>query len=221
MGEAEDASKKKSRTRGRSPLRSTVPDTPSQSQAENASQSRPEQETKAPATAGMRNTCQSLPSNPTEAMSQNWTKKDFEGNGVCMYRAVAGTRAWVKDGRTLTPDEARTGAAELRMAVVQHARKHARTRLWGNSWTKIWSSHPDITWRMVPKSIIAKKHKVSGRDIAWLLNLPMIWQVLDEEKSQFPSSSKVDITLVCCHQKKREHPSHGCTRPRRTKRPSS
>lgn len=42
-----------------------------------------------------------------------------------MYRAVAGTRAWVKDGRTLTPDEARTEAAELRMAVVQHARKHA------------------------------------------------------------------------------------------------
>lgn len=207
MGEAEDASKKKSRTRGRSPLRSTVPDTPSQSQAENASQSRPERETKAPAPAGMRNTCQSLPSNPTEAMSQNWTKKYFEGNGVCMYRAVAGTR---------------TEAAELRMAVVQHARKHARTRLWGNSWTKIWSSHPDITRRMVPKSITAKKHKVSGWDnIAWLLNLPMIWQALDKEKSQFPSSSKVDITLVCCHPKKREHPSHGCTRPRRTKRPSS
>eukprot|EP00435_Cladocopium_sp_Y103_P076000 s5_g72.t1 len=83
---------------------------------------RPATET-ASAAAGAKAPSHSLPSNPTEAMLQKWTKKDLEGNGDCMYRAVAGTRAWAKDGRTLTPDEARTEAAELRMAVVQHAKK--------------------------------------------------------------------------------------------------
>ena len=40
------------------------------------------------------------------------------------YRACAGARAVAKNDRTLTSDEARVDAAELRLATVAHARKH-------------------------------------------------------------------------------------------------
>ena len=111
------------RDRSRSPVKVTQLDTQSQEDAD--------QDMRTPvATSSMPHkqsyycSPSSIPLNPDEALAQQWTLQDLGGNGDCFYRACAGARAVAKNDRTLTSDEARVEAAELRLATVAHARKH-------------------------------------------------------------------------------------------------
>ena len=70
------------------------------------------------------NSAPNSPGNPDEAVQHKWKVLDTKGSGDCMFRAVAAARAYTKNNKELTEEEARLAAAELRMAVVSHANKH-------------------------------------------------------------------------------------------------
>eukprot|EP00435_Cladocopium_sp_Y103_P067145 s1007_g29.t1 len=128
------------RQRSRNPVRevkATVPDPQTQDRANDSMEDVAEhKQSTAASTKGNANTSKAgsstyIPGNPEEAIEQGWVVQDVGGTGDCMYRACAAARAKAKDSRQLTPEETRQSGAELRLAAVEHCRKHKeRLKAW-------------------------------------------------------------------------------------------